>query len=132
MQIFGFQRRYFSRAALVSGVAAALLHGYAHAARPPYDKDLLRLSEILGAVHYLRTLCDAEDGAIWRQKMDDLIKAEDPPPLRRRQFIARFNLGYRSFEQIHLSCTDQAIEAANRYIREGADLSGKINARYGR
>ena len=28
----------------------------------PYDDQLMRLAEILGAVHYLRELCSANDG----------------------------------------------------------------------
>ena len=32
----------------------------------PYDDRLMRLSEILGAVHYLRELCGANDGQAWR------------------------------------------------------------------
>jgi uncharacterized protein (TIGR02301 family) len=104
----------------------------AGAAQPPYDKDLLRLAEILGAVHYLRTLCKAPDGAAWRLKMEALIEAEKPSLTRKRRMIARFNLGYRSFEQTHRSCTAQAAEAANRYVEEGATLARRLTARYGR
>ena len=32
----------------------------------PYDDKLLRLSEILGAIHYLRELCGAREGQTWR------------------------------------------------------------------
>ena len=35
----------------------------------PYDDRLFRLSEILGAVHYLRELCGAEEGQQWRERM---------------------------------------------------------------
>jgi uncharacterized protein (TIGR02301 family) len=34
----------------------------------PYDEKLLRLSEILGAVHYLRELCGANEGQSWRDR----------------------------------------------------------------
>src|SRR5688572_33237160 len=32
----------------------------------PFDGDLARLSEILGALHYLRGLCGAKEGQKWR------------------------------------------------------------------
>ena len=42
---------------------------------PPYEQDLMRLSEILGALHYLRPLCGAPDGTLWRDEMQALIEA---------------------------------------------------------
>ena len=35
----------------------------------PYDNKLMRLAEILGAVHYLRELCGAQEGQVWRDQM---------------------------------------------------------------
>jgi len=42
----------------------------------PFDSDLMRLAEILGALHYLRTLCGANEGNKWRDQMSALIDAE--------------------------------------------------------
>ncbi|MDH3196540.1 MAG: TIGR02301 family protein, partial [Hyphomicrobiales bacterium] len=36
---------------------------------PVYEDRLLRLSEILGGLHFLRQLCGFEDGAVWRAEM---------------------------------------------------------------
>ena len=48
---------------LLAGIFSALLPAIASAQLTsddrPYDNKLLRLSEILGAVHYLRELCGA-------------------------------------------------------------------------
>ena len=44
----------------------------------PYDDKLARLSEILGAVHYLRELCGANDGQLWRERMKELMDARAP------------------------------------------------------
>jgi uncharacterized protein (TIGR02301 family) len=49
----------------------------------PYDERLLRLSEILGAVHYLRELCGSNDGQAWRDRMRELMDAEGSSALRR-------------------------------------------------
>ena len=35
----------------------------------PFDGDLMRLAEILGALQYLRTLCGANEGNKWRDQM---------------------------------------------------------------
>ena len=42
----------------------------------PYDAKLLRLAEILGAVHYLRELCGAQEGQLWREQMKEIVKNE--------------------------------------------------------
>ena len=98
----------------------------------PYDDRLLRLSEVLGAVHYLRQLCDAPEGGQWRREMQALIDAEAPDPLRRSRMVAWFNRGYESFESVYRTCTPAAQSAIQRYLNEGARISRDIVARYGR
>jgi len=41
----------------------------------PFDGDLRRLAEILGALHYLRELCGAAEGQKWRNEMQQLVDA---------------------------------------------------------
>ena len=98
----------------------------------PYDQQLYRLSEILGAVHYLRQLCDAPEGGQWRREMQGLIDAENPDPVRKARMVARFNRGYESFDAVYRSCTPAARAAIDRYLDEGARISRDIVARYGR
>ena len=99
---------------------------------PPYDEGFLRLSEILGAIHYLRDLCGASEGALWRYQMQALIDSENPQPDRKARFIDRFNLGYESFKAVYTSCTPAAIETIDRYMAEGAKIARDISARYGK
>ena len=61
---------------------------------PVYDAQLLRLSEILGALHFLRGLCRDGDAGDWRGEMEALIGAERPGPTRHAQMVARFNYGF--------------------------------------
>lgn len=97
----------------------------------PYDGQLLRLAEILGSVHYLRTLCGA-DSADWRSSMQTLLDAETlNEPKRRERLTASFNRGYRAFAGVHSSCTPAARQAEERYRNEGATLAAEIAARYG-
>ncbi|RPI39238.1 MAG: TIGR02301 family protein, partial [Hyphomicrobiaceae bacterium] len=64
-------------------VAAVAQPSIASPENRPYDDKLLRLSEILGAVHYLRELCGNNDGQLWRDRMKDLMNAEGSSALRR-------------------------------------------------
>ena len=43
---------------------------------PPYEPQLLRLAEMMGALAYLRDLCGADDGAEFRTKMKSLLDAD--------------------------------------------------------
>lgn len=96
----------------------------------PYDADLQRLAEILGSLQYLRTVCGANEGQKWRSEMQALLDAEAPGGERRRQIVARFNRGYRGFEQTYRTCTPAADLAIRRYLEEGAKIARDITARY--
>ena len=97
---------------------------------PPYQAKLERLSEILGSVHYLRNLCGDATNA-WREKMDALLTAENPPDERKLRLVARFNRGYRSFASVYEKCTPAASLALTRYTREGDSITKEIVLRYG-
>jgi len=96
----------------------------------PFDSDLMRLAEILGALHYLRTLCGANEGNKWRDQMTALIDAEAQSGDRRNRLVANFNNGYRNFQRTYRACTPAANLAVRRYLDEGAKISREITARY--
>lgn len=98
---------------------------------PPYEKDMRRVGEILGALHYLRPLCGANDGSVWRDKMNALIEAEGGPPDRRERFAGAFNQGYNSFELTYRTCTPSADLAVRRFLAEGSKLTREIATRHG-
>ena len=95
-----------------------------------FETELARLSEILGALHYLRGLCGAKDGQKWRNEMRALLEAEAPAPERRTRLMASFNRGYSGFQQTYRTCTDAADLAIRRYLDEGTKISREITARY--
>lgn len=97
----------------------------------PFDNDLQRLAEILGALHYLRAVCGSDEGQKWRNQMQALIDAEAPGGERRRKIVASFNRGYRGFQQTYRTCTPAADLAIRRYLDEGAKIARDITARYG-
>jgi uncharacterized protein (TIGR02301 family) len=98
---------------------------------PLYEPSLLRLSELLGSLHYLRELCGADEGNLWRDQMQALITAENTEFVRRVKLADRFNRGYESYQSVYISCTPSADLTIDRFMNEGALLAGEIAARYG-
>lgn len=99
---------------------------------PAYDDQMMRLAEILGALHYLRELCGSNEKQLWREQMTLLIANEEPTEARKAKLIANFNRGFRGFREIYRECTPTAVVAANQYLKQGARLSAEIPDRYGR
>ena len=103
----------------------------ADAPAPPYETETLRLSEILGALAFLRDLCAEGDGEDWRNKMTALLDAEAPSGPRRDKYIAAFNHGFRGYELTYRSCTPNARAAIARYLDEASRIAGDLAYRYG-
>lgn len=99
---------------------------------PIYEKSLLRLSEILGALFFLRDLCGADDATYWRETMLGVMDAEQPTPNRRALIVARFNRGVESYRSVYRSCTPSALRAIELYLAEGARLTSDMTTRYAR
>jgi len=96
----------------------------------PFDGELQRLAEIMGALHYLRAVCGAGDAQKWREEMQALVDAETPSGERRARMIASFNRGYRGFQQTYRTCTPAADLAIRRYLEEGSKIAREVTARY--
>jgi uncharacterized protein (TIGR02301 family) len=92
----------------------------------PYDGQLLRLSEILGALHYLRALCGTGEGQVWREQMRALTEAEGTTPLRKARLVDTFNRGYRGYARTHRTCTRSAVQATQRFMVEASNLTDSM------
>ncbi|MTI05198.1 TIGR02301 family protein [Roseibium denhamense] len=101
-------------------------------AAPPYEQQLMRLSEIFGALHFLRPVCGERDVPSWRDQMEDFLDAETLDENRRRRFIERFNQGYRGFSAVYRDCTTAARLAMEQYLVEGERIITDVTSRYGR
>jgi uncharacterized protein (TIGR02301 family) len=99
-------------------------------ATTPYDPDLQRLSEILGALHFLRSICGFDEGQKWREEAQSLINAEAPSGKRHDQMVQSFNRGYLGFRQSYRTCTPAARIIIRRYLEEGAQIARDVTARY--
>jgi uncharacterized protein (TIGR02301 family) len=96
----------------------------------PYDPDLQRLAEILGALHFLRSICGSDEGQKWRNEAQSLIDAEAPSGKRHDQMVQSFNRGYLGFRQSYRTCTPAARIIIRRYLEEGAQIARDVTARY--
>jgi len=96
----------------------------------PFDGNLQRLAEIMGALHYLRALCGANEGPKWRNEVQALIEAEAPTGDRKARMVASFNRGYRGFQQTYRTCTPAADLVIRRYLEEGSRIARDVTARY--
>ena len=94
----------------------------------PYDTQLFRLSEILGALHYLRELCGANEGQVWREHMRELVASEGTSALRRAKLVESFNRGYRDYSRTYRSCTQPAIIAIQRYMEQASAITDGLIA----
>ncbi len=116
-------RTAVSAAAAVLCVLGATGSASAQSSDKPYDDRLMRLSEILGAVHYLRELCGANEGQTWRERMREIVEAEGSSALRRARFTRSFNQGYQSYSKTHKVCTQTAQTAIGRFMNEGVQIA---------
>ena len=102
------------------------------AAQPPapYEPQLLRLSEIMGALAWLRDLCGSKDGDQWRTRMNALLEAEAQTQPQRERLAGAYNRGFRSYEAVYRSCTPNAEIVIDRYLDEGGRIAREVTSRF--
>lgn len=96
----------------------------------PYEGQLLRLSELLGALHYLRGLCGAADAPAYRQQMGELLEGEAADEQRKARLADAFNRGYRTFQQTYRTCNATARDTVRAYLEEGGRIAKDVGSRY--
>lgn len=99
-------------------------------APPPYEAQLLRLAELIGALTYLRDLCDDGDGAAFRAKFADLVDAEGTTDARKESLAGAFNRGFRDYELTYRACTPTAREIVARFLDEAGRIAKDVANRY--
>jgi uncharacterized protein (TIGR02301 family) len=110
---------------------------------PAYEPQLLRLSEIMGSLAYLQTICaeqgpptpvnvqsGAAEDAPWRDRMENLMTAEDAGTARREKLAGAYNRGWQGYQYSYRMCTPNAQLARRRFLDEGARLAHTVSTRY--
>jgi uncharacterized protein (TIGR02301 family) len=109
---------------------------------PPYEPQLLRLSEIMGALAVLESICGfaapdkpkSQDSqtpeSAWRESMQKLMESQDAGPLQRERLAGAYNRGLRGYEYFHRQCTASADLARRRFLDEGGRLAHDIATQY--
>jgi len=98
---------------------------------PPYEAQLLRLAELMGALSYLRDLCKAGDGAEFRDKMAKLLEAEDGAKERKELLAGAFNRGFNDYHLTYRACTPSAEEIIGHFLDESGRIARDVASRYG-
>jgi uncharacterized protein (TIGR02301 family) len=98
---------------------------------PPYEPQLLRLSELLGALTYLQDLCGGESGQVWRDKMSALMDAETQNEIRRERLAGAYNRGFNGYELSYRQCTPNAQAIITRFLDESSKIARDVTHRYG-
>ena len=126
---FAMMRRLSIAAAVALSFASAPAFGQSNTANA-FEGSLQRLSEILGALHYLRDICGANEGQKWRNEMQALVEAEARGGERKARLTTAFNHGYRTYQQSYRTCTPAADVVIRRYLDEGSKIARDMTARY--
>jgi uncharacterized protein (TIGR02301 family) len=96
---------------------------------PPYQRQMERLSEIMGSLYFLQPLC-SRSGEDWRAQMAELIALDQPDEDRRQRLAGAFNAGYTAYARFHHACTPAAQEALARLLQEAERIARDIHARF--
>lgn len=97
---------------------------------PPYEAQVLRLAEILGALTYLDDLCGFRDSGDWRAKMQALLEAEAKTTFRKERLAGVYNRSFRGYERSYRACTPNAQAIINRFLAEGGRLAHEVVNRF--
>lgn len=88
-----------------------------------YQGQLLRMADILGALHHLRGSCIDGETQIWREEMMELIRLESPSPERKDELITRFNNAYAAARRDFAQCNRTTSKYAQKLADEGSHLT---------
>ena len=114
---------------IIVALVLALAAAPALAIDPPYQKQMERLSEIMGSLSFLQPLC-AGSSTDWRSQMADLINLDQPDEDRRQRLAGAFNGGYTAYARFHRTCTPAAREALGRLLQQAEAIARDIHTRF--
>lgn len=90
------------------------------------EAELLQLSNVLGGIHYLRSKCSRSEKQIWRERMQTLLKIEQPSIALEDKMVEEFNAAYKRQERKYSRCNRDAKDEAKRLAVEGQGLISRM------
>ena len=90
------------------------------------EAELLQLSNVLGGIHYLRSKCSRSERQVWRERMQTLLKIEQPSIALEDKMVEEFNAAYKRQERKHARCNRDAKDEAKRLAIEGQGLINRM------
>ncbi len=111
---------------IAAGAAVAMCAAAApaQAARPD---DLTALAEVFGELHHVRRLCEPRrEGDLWRERMKQLVRLEQPTAKLRGRLVSSFNAGFRNAQGRFSKCDRAAEQFTETRAAEGAALAAKL------
>jgi len=101
----------------------------AKAIDPPYQKEMARLTQILGSLYFLQPLCNFTD-VNWRNEASVLINLDRPDNDRKQRLKGAFNQGFQDYANTYNSCTPSANLAREQLLIEAKEKSLDIHTRF--
>jgi uncharacterized protein (TIGR02301 family) len=99
----------------------------AAAGRPPEQRQvLIDLAYRIGESHALRRICKGEGDGYWFDRMQRLLKLEQPDANFSKQLVDRFNSGFVSRQAEFTECSAQSRAAAREADLLGEGLARKL------
>ena len=91
------------------------------------QSDLTSLSSVFGSLHYIRRICEPRiEANIWRERMKEIIKLEDPAPKQRDDMVAAFNAAYNEAQRRYPRCSRRAEDFAAMRAAMGNDYVARL------
>ena len=102
---------------------------------PPYEGQLLKISELMGTVAFLADLCpdlheSDQDGEMWRQKAKGLLDAQANNDTLRALLAGAYNRGYLGYEVNYHLCTDMARMSFKHNLSVINGISSALTRKY--
>jgi uncharacterized protein (TIGR02301 family) len=99
---------------------------------PEYEKPMLELSETLGSLAFLATLCRPDERPNpWQKRMEMLVESEGAAQGNRERLMGAYNAGFSTFSTTYRQCTDAARAVRAMLVREASRLARMLDQRYG-
>jgi|HubBroStandDraft_4_1064222.scaffolds.fasta_scaffold396577_2 uncharacterized protein (TIGR02301 family) len=103
--------------------AASGTPAFAQERSPAERQTLVALAYVIGESHALRQACTGTADQYWRNRMQQLVAAEQPDAPFARRLTDSFNDGFVAGRQAFPSCDAHAKQEAARVAEKGRELS---------